>query len=141
MLYLALGAAILWFLVGLGRGQRIFKRREWRLASGAFALAAFAGAAYATLRGGWAIAVILALLGLWLVTSARLNGPAGQRGPPSREMSLEEARSVLGVGPDATEPEIEAAYRRLMRLAHPDKGGTTGLAVQLNAARARLLRK
>jgi len=28
-----------------------------------------------------------------------------------------------------------------MRLAHPDKGGTSGLAAQLNAARDRLLGK
>ena len=34
---------------------------------------------------------------------------------------------------------FEAAYNRLMRMAHPDKGGTSGLAAQLNAARDRLL--
>jgi curved DNA-binding protein CbpA len=54
-------------------------------------------------------------------------------------MSLKEARSILGVSADADPDEIEAAYRRLMRMAHPDKGGTTGLAAQLNAARERLL--
>jgi curved DNA-binding protein CbpA len=54
-------------------------------------------------------------------------------------MSLSEARSILGVGPEATPEEVQAAYTRLMRMAHPDKGGTTGLAVQLNAARDRLL--
>jgi curved DNA-binding protein CbpA len=55
-------------------------------------------------------------------------------------MSQEDARSVLGVGPDATTEEIQQAYTRLMRLAHPDKGGTSGLAAQLNAARDRLLK-
>jgi DnaJ-domain-containing protein 1 len=141
MLYLALGAAVLWFLVGLGRGQKVFKRREWRLLSGAFALAAFAAAAYVGLRGGWEIAIVLVVLGLWLVTTARINGasPTPPRG--SSRMSLSEARAVLGVGPDATPEEIQAAYMRLMRMAHPDKGGTTGLATQLNAARERLLRE
>jgi curved DNA-binding protein CbpA len=43
------------------------------------------------------------------------------------------------VGPDASKAEIQAAYSRLIRLAHPDKGGTAGLAAQLNAARDRLL--
>lgn len=140
MLYLALGAAVLWFLVGLGRGQKVFKRREWRLMSGAFALAAFVAAAYVGLRGGWEISIVLAVLGLWLVTTARINAPT-PRAPPrgSSRMSLEEARSVLGVGPEATVGEIQAAYTRLMRMAHPDKGGTTGLASQLNAARDRLL--
>jgi hypothetical protein len=141
VIYLAIGAALLWFFVGVGRGQKIFKRREWRLMSGAFSVAAFAAAAYVGLRGAWEIAIVLVILGLWLVTSARINGAAAVRPPPTNEMSLEEARSILGVGPDATAKEVNAAYTRLMRMAHPDKGGTTGLAVQLNAARARLLQK
>jgi DnaJ-domain-containing protein 1 len=140
MIYIALGAAALWFLVGLGRGQKVFKRREWRLVSGAFAVAAFAGAAFAGLRGGWEISIVLVVLGLWMVTTARLNGPAPVAPRETARMSIEEARSVLGVGPEASAEEIQAAYTRLMRMAHPDKGGTTGLATQLNAARDRLLR-
>jgi hypothetical protein len=142
VLYLLIGAAILWLLVGLGRGQVVFKRREWRLASSGFALAAFAGAAYVGLRGGWEISIILVILGLWLVTTARLNTPRAAPPPPQRrsaEMTQAEARSILGVGPDATTKEIKAAYTRLMRSVHPDKGGTSGLAAQLNAARDRLL--
>jgi len=139
VLYLALGAAILWLLVGLGRGQVIFKRREWRLLSGGAAIAAFAGAAYVGLRGGWEIAIVLAVLGLWLVTTARINAKRIFVPRPSL-MSLDEARSILGVGPDATRAEIQAAHNRLIRMAHPDKGGTTGLAAQLNAARDRLLK-
>jgi len=139
MIYLALGAAVLWFLVGLGRGKMVFPRREWRLLSGVFGLVAFSGAAYLTLRGVWAAAIVLAVLGLWLVTTARINGPAPRAAAPPERMSLSEARSILGVGPDATPDEVQAAYTRLMRMAHPDKGGTTGLATQLNAARERLL--
>jgi curved DNA-binding protein CbpA len=56
-------------------------------------------------------------------------------------MGVSEACSILGVSEDATPAEIQAAYTRLMRLAHPDKGGTSGLAAQLNAARDRLLSK
>jgi curved DNA-binding protein CbpA len=56
-------------------------------------------------------------------------------------MSLREAREILGVGDEAGRAEIDAAYRRLMRRAHPDHGGSTGLASQLNAARDRLLGK
>jgi hypothetical protein len=140
MIYLAIGAAVLWFLVSLGRGKTLLKRREWRLASGGFAIAAFAAAAYVGMRGAWEISIVLVVLGLWLVTTARINGPAPRAAPrSSNRMSLEEARSVLGVDADASTEEIQAAYTRLMRLAHPDKGGTTGLAIQLNAARDRLL--
>jgi hypothetical protein len=141
MIYLAIGAAVLWFLVALGRRQRFLPRREWRFLSAFFALAAFAGAAFAGLRGVWEISIILVILGLWLLTSARFTGagPAAASPPRSGEMSLEEARSILGVGADATPKEIRAAYSRLIRVAHPDKGGTSGLAAQLNAARDRLL--
>ena len=54
-------------------------------------------------------------------------------------MSEAEARSILGVGPQSTPDEINAAYRRLMQLAHPDKGGRTEDAARLNAARDRLI--
>ena len=57
----------------------------------------------------------------------------------------EAARTVREAGldawsADATAEEIQAAYMRLMRSVHPDKGGTSGLAAQLNAARDRLLK-
>ena len=54
-------------------------------------------------------------------------------------MSVQEARDILGVAPGASRAEIEAAFRRLMLRAHPDHGGTTGLAARINAARDRLL--
>lgn len=34
---------------------------------------------------------------------------------------------ILGVDPDASEAEIRAAYRRAVRTAHPDAGGTAGM--------------
>ena len=55
-------------------------------------------------------------------------------------MPLTQARSILGVEESASRAEIQAAYTRLMKRAHPDKGGSEGLAAQLNAARDRLLK-
>jgi DnaJ-class molecular chaperone len=46
---------------------------------------------------------------------------------------------MLGVDTSASEAEIQAAYLRLMRRVHPDHGGASGLAAQLNLARDRLL--
>ena len=56
-------------------------------------------------------------------------------------MTPEKAREILGLGPDATEEEIRAAHRRLMKVAHPDVGGSAWLAKQLNLARDTLLRE
>lgn len=139
MLYLAIGCAALVLLLWLSRGKPILKRREWRFLAGALAIACFAAAAYVGLRGGWGKSIVLVVLGLWLAVSTRRTGLAP--GPSREKISDSEARSILGVGPQASEAEIKEAYARLMRMAHPDKGGTSGLAAQLNAARDRLLRK
>jgi len=57
--------------------------------------------------------------------------PRATDGPMTRA----EAFAVLGLADGATEDEIQAAYRRLMRAAHPDQGGSDWLASRLNAAR------
>ena len=60
---------------------------------------------------------------------------------PKTGMSVSDAAGILGVSETATAEEVQAAYLRLMRRAHPDSGGTSGLAQQLNAARETLLKK
>jgi curved DNA-binding protein CbpA len=54
-------------------------------------------------------------------------------------MDADEARRVLGVGPDAGADEIRAAHRRLVARVHPDQGGSADLAGRVNAARDILL--
>jgi hypothetical protein len=137
MLYLALGVAALAFYLWVTRGKPILKYREWRLLSGGLALAAFTAAAFTGVRGSWGAAIVLVVVGLGLAASTRKTEAAAS---PTSRMSLDEARRILGVGPEATRDEIKAAYTRLMRRTHPDAGGTAGLAAQLNAARDRLLR-
>lgn len=60
------------------------------------------------------------------------------RGPRS-DMTREEALAVLGLAEGATEEEIKAAHRRLIRRTHPDAGGTADLAARINRAKDVLL--
>ncbi|KRA59370.1 molecular chaperone DnaJ [Caulobacter sp. Root655] len=140
MFYLLIGAVVVVFLLW-GRRKPFLKGDGWRIGAGVTAVVAFAGAAYASIRGAWEPGVVLFVIGLWTAVTARQRPVVRRAGADAKlELSLSEARSILGVGPQATGAEIQAAYTRLIRLAHPDKGGTAGLAAQLNAARDRLLK-
>ena len=111
-------------MVGWARG---------RVLVSSLAAAAAAGAIYDALRGSWLGATILLASAIWIGAELRSQ-------PPASDMSRAEAASVLGVAENASRGEIEAAFRRLIQRVHPDLGGAPGLAAQLNAARAVLLK-
>lgn len=142
MIYLLLGVAILAFLLW-PRRRNLLKGDGWRVGAGVAAIVAFAFAGYATIRGSWGAGIVLGVLGLWTVTEARRRPVIRHKvvHPPREELSLSEARAILGVTPEASLQEVKAAYARLIRMAHPDAGGTEGLAAQLNAARDRLIKR
>ncbi|WP_298744489.1 molecular chaperone DnaJ [uncultured Brevundimonas sp.] len=136
LVWLALAAIAVWALVRLGRQTEGRGRGHWRVTATLFSAVLIAGAVLLAARGSWLAAAALAGAGLWLTLASR------QRiAPPRAEaMTAAEARSLLGVGADATPQQINAAWKRLMARAHPDQGGTEGLASRLNAARDRLLK-
>jgi hypothetical protein len=110
---------------------------------GLMAMALVIVGAALSIRNDWIIGLPLIAVGVGLATTSRINRDMkGRRrsAPAAQGMSAAEARAILGVSQSASVPEIQAAYTRLMKRAHPDSGGSTGLASQLNAARDRLLK-
>lgn len=140
MIAFALALLLLGALVGARgmRGLGRLVRGPWRPGVGVLGAILLLAALLLAARAQWAAAVALLVVGAASVAAARFRRSAPP--PASPSMSRREAGALLGVAPDAAAAEVEAAYRRLMRRAHPDAGGTAGLAAQLNAARATLLR-
>ena len=58
----------------------------------------------------------------------------------SSVMDKAQARQVLEVGDEASDEEVISAHKRLMAKNHPDKGGSTYIASQINQAKDVLLK-
>lgn len=69
------------------------------------------------------------------------SAPGSETGtrPGPTPMTADEARQVLGLGPEASRAEVMDAHRRLIHKLHPDRGGSDYLAAKINEARAVLL--
>ncbi len=153
MFWLLLGTAILACLL---LGLRAFERASVESIRALLKWAAALGGIVLTLglllsgRGLPAL-VGLAVAGPALWQRWRESQASGPRGAPGSDrprpkqrgaggaMTPAEALEVLGLKPGADAAEIHAAHRRLMRLAHPDAGGSDWLASRINQARDVLL--
>ena len=53
---------------------------------------------------------------------------------------IEEAYEILGLTMDASDEEIDHAYKELIRKNHPDMGGSEYIAKKINAAREYIIK-
>ncbi len=67
------------------------------------------------------------------------TGSHGAANSGNGSMTAEQAYEILGLGPGASDAEIKEAHHRLMNKNHPDHGGSTFLAAQINQAKDFLL--
>lgn len=143
MIFLLLGlgslAAVMWALGLFSRAQVVNIKQfgVWTVAIGGLLLAALL---FLTGRGAVAIGALVMLGPLvwsWLGLARPVAGP--KPNATQGAMRRGEALEVLGLPPAASRADIQAAYLRLMRTAHPDQGGSDWLAARINQARDVLL--
>lgn len=65
--------------------------------------------------------------------------PRAYAGGFEADMDRKEALLILGLREGAAKDAIRDAHRRLMRLNHPDNGGSTFVATKVNEAKDHLL--
>ena len=80
----------------------------------------------------------LAVLAFRLVMG-RWPWQPGRGGKRVTAKARAQAQALLGVAPGAPRTEIIEAHRRLIGMVHPDRGGTSDLVHEANAARDLLL--
>ena len=131
---------LLWILRQAGRMTPQQSRRFARQLGG-YGLVAVA--AVMGLRGNFLVAVPAftfgaGLLGFNSFTTQRQGPDAPQT--PNLLMDKQQALKILGLEFGASAEEIRNAHKRLQRATHPDAGGSTYLAAQINAARDLLIK-
>ncbi|VFM95230.1 MAG: DnaJ domain-containing protein [Candidatus Kentron sp. G] len=55
------------------------------------------------------------------------------------DMTIADAYKILGLSPDSSRKDIIATHRKLIQKVHPDRGGSTFLATQINQAKDLLM--
>ena len=75
----------------------------------------------------------------WREYFAATAGSEGEAPSAANADPRAEAYQVLGLQPGASDEDIKAAHRELMKAVHPDHGGSSYLAARINQARDLLL--
>jgi hypothetical protein len=134
---LAVAAFMALFVIQQARAPGRVSAAAW-LRGGALLLLLLVG-----LRFGLRVLPLVGPVGLWLIWGL-LRAPQGGTSAGSAAgrrtgMSRDEALQVLGLTEGASEERIRAAHRQLIKKLHPDQGGSSLLAQQVNEAKQVLL--
>ena len=145
LVLLGVGALVLLFALADAFSRASVKTIKtfgiWLLALGGVALIALL---LLSGKGDFAF-LVLPVLGPLALNWVRRKVPGMAQGPrssaraSSSKMSRAEAFEVLGLPSNSSRSDIQVAYVRLMRGAHPDSGGSDWLAARINQARDVLL--
>jgi hypothetical protein len=109
-----------------GETARLDREKLWR------SWALWRGVLFVSSRSGRAANLLDAI---WQDRWERAAGGV----PPVMRMALAEAIALLGVAANYTKEDVIAAFRRAVKKAHPDAGGTAEMFQKLVKARDRLL--
>jgi hypothetical protein len=141
---LALGLAALALLLGAARGfsqasvANVKTFLAWLAVLGglvAMTLLLLTGRVLAAVA---VLAFVGPLAWTWRQEGRQKAGSRASRKTPG-PMTRQEAAEILGVPINARRAEVQAAWKRCMRTAHPDHGGSAADASRVNQARDRLL--
>jgi len=148
LLILALILIIYWYLKSDWARTPLEHRRQWLTQKFGFALIALLILLAVTGRLHWIGALVGSVIpAIKMIYDTFKRKPIEdskdepKRNPSSDKMSRDEALQILGFnsGESPSEDEIKEAHKSLMQKCHPDRGGNTFLAAQLNNAKDRLL--
>ncbi len=136
-------------LVWVGRQSRLGRLaagpwiRQFRAVRSVTSLLLMAVGAFLIVHGDWPAGLACLIAVVVLSGSVRVSGMRSMAPKTAASYSAEEIRAyqVLELPIGADRAAIKAAWKRLMKSAHPDSGGSAGRAVALNAARDVLLRR
>jgi hypothetical protein len=104
------------------------------------AVAAIAGVVM-TMRGEFIGGIIIAAIGLFWFQGSSIRKEDDNKyiAKMPTNADIELARALLDTPPNANANQIRARYRHLISQEHPDRGGVTDRAAELNRARDLLL--
>lgn len=147
-MWIALGVALLAMLIFIGRQVRLGRIgpgpwfRQFRTLRSVASMGLLVLGIALAARGAWLPGLAAMAAGVIFGTTVRFSGgKAGDKTAAAYTPQEIQAYQTLGLPIGADRKAVKDAWKRLMKEAHPDQGGTEVRAQALNAARDLLLKR